>query len=788
MKARTVAWGAAVLIAVIGLNGRAVRLVQGAAPGDGAGDERVGRLWGVVVGVGNYSGPKGAKGRFEDFPGAARAAGLMKAAVEENFLHAGQPDVALLTDDGDPAQRGRTLPTVTNVLNALHTRVRAAEPDDTIVFYFTGHGEQGLFQDQVLLATGAVFGRVGDEIPLSSIKLLMDGARAKRKLVFLDTCRVNPPAELTLGRIRPKNDAFSEMASKASVAWKNTALFFSSSSGKPSRVNAAADVGYGYFTQQLLQGLGGEADLQGEASDLRLHLLELAMYLKKSVPDVTSRRDDQGEPRDEEQMPVVMFESNEDYVIARYASPVVAKTPKEVRRRRALRPPGLELAIASPEAKVFIDGEFRGYTPFAISLEGKHRVKLTADWYLDREFDVTIGGQELSSPPVSLVRGQGTIMLDQDMPRETVITENGAAIKLVNGRATLPAGPHTLILQKREYLPHTWHGDVGIQQTVIIKSSLESRPVALHFKPPLPADAEVYVEGRRLTGAPNDWTVKVGDRLHVAISAEGFRDFATVLPEKGKKATVEWKMKRGPSVMVSVPPGSFTRTRSPAPDPFVLKVPVVPGGLSELAGTGPKSTPGREKKYPAFRIDRRPVSESEYHACVERGACLPARESSSLASDGPQYNVSFTDALAYCKQLGRRLPWSYELLALQKRAWIERWPDQGTHLVIAGLQDFRQAIVGMAQGREPAATEMIEIAPAETKRWGEWANSRFFEVEVRDEDRAVDVPIADPVNDIPVQSETGLQVDSSKNVGQSRGITHHDQRDSFPGVGFRCAL
>jgi hypothetical protein len=763
---------------------------------------RVGKLRGVIVGVGKYSLGERKSGRFEDFPGAGRAAREVKKTLEEHLLKVGEPDLALLVDDGEASAR----PTVTNVLNALHARARASGPNDTLVFYFTGHGEQSRLQGQALMATGAVDGQVGDEIPLSGIRALMDSAPAGRKLVFLDTCRVNPVSEPILGRPQPR-DAFSEAADKEAGKWKKTAIFFSSSSGMPSRVNTQEGVGFGYFTQQLLLGLGGEADLQGAVADNNLHLQELAMYLKKSVPDVTSRKDLQGIAREEEQVPVVMFESNEDYVLAKYRS-VTPVTSPEIRRRQALRPPGLEIDTRSGvKAKVFIDEEFRDYTPSALSLEGTHVVRVSAQWHHDWVTKVRIGPRELKSVSADLKAGSGGLAL-AGLPAKATVLEDGKVLDFSKGARQVPAGPHTLTFKHRHYVEKVWHGNVPIGQTVEVDARLEPRPTTLIFTPALPAAAEVRVDGKLLTGPAAAWTVPVGARLRLELSAPDHETHVEeVVPVLGEPTRIKAALKRGRPAMVAHPAGSFLRATAthhakPSADAFRFELPATPGGLAALAAPTAAAPKGRVQNYPAFKIDRFPVTESAYEECVKRGVCAAAPPTAGDV-DGPRMNVRQLDAVAFCRDRGLRLPYAHELLAVQRpEGWTERWRLLGNEIKVVGLQDLRAPVISGLEipprAKRPAAPAMIEIVQASAfTEWGEWASSPSGLVEGEEvglpPDDQRDLKALRPANlaasdDVPVHVVRGSDEISTRIVGKGTlMVTFEPLGDRFDNVGFRCA-
>ena len=73
--------------------------------------------------------------------------------------------------------------------------------------------------------------------------------------------------------------------------------------------------------------------------------------------------------------------------------------------------------------------------------------------------------------------------------------------------------------------------------------------------------------------------------------------------------------------------------------------------------------PGREVELSAFGIERTEVTITQYRACVEDGACkIPETDGSSYNWGKPERalhpvnGIDWSDALTFCKWVGRRLP------------------------------------------------------------------------------------------------------------------------------------
>jgi formylglycine-generating enzyme required for sulfatase activity len=61
-----------------------------------------------------------------------------------------------------------------------------------------------------------------------------------------------------------------------------------------------------------------------------------------------------------------------------------------------------------------------------------------------------------------------------------------------------------------------------------------------------------------------------------------------------------------------------------------------------------------------FRMDRLEVTRGDYRRCVARGRCkavaLPSRLGSFRKPSAPMINVTWHEAVAYCRFVGKRLP------------------------------------------------------------------------------------------------------------------------------------
>lgn len=110
---------------------------------------------------------------------------------------------------------------------------------------------------------------------------------------------------------------------------------------------------------------------------------------------------------------------------------------------------------------------------------------------------------------------------------------------------------------------------------------------------------------------------------------------------------------------------------------------------SRMSEGSPEEHPMHEAAVAAFLLDRTEVRAGAYDECVRVGACSPMRGPSFLCNipesgraDHPANCVDFTQAEAYCRFAGKRLPsereWEYAARGgseLRRYSWGEEPPD-----------------------------------------------------------------------------------------------------------------
>jgi len=247
-------------------------------------------VWALVVGISDYE-------EVEDLPYARRDA----EAVAAWMLGNGVPPerIRLLTDDGTAiSQTGldSAPATLVNVREGLGWLRRGASVDDLVVIHFSGHGYQGADDgaDEIdgvdeffILHDTRAAAKDDTALRDDEFGRFLDRIASNHVLVFFDSCysgglsRSLPPGRRAAG---DDQDWFGDLRLEGRL------LLAASSEGE--EAFESDDLEHGVFTHFLLEGLGGEADLNG---DYHVTVWELYEYVAARVPAFVAT--ERGEPQ-----------------------------------------------------------------------------------------------------------------------------------------------------------------------------------------------------------------------------------------------------------------------------------------------------------------------------------------------------------------------------------------------------------------------------------------------------------------------------------------------------------
>lgn len=145
-----------------------------------------------------------------------------------------------------------TIPNMEKKLNAI---IQLAKPEDKIIFFFSGHGDTGQ-----ILAYGP------EAFYYRDLMKILSKAKTTEVFCFIDACMS--------GSVSPTEYDWVD-------AHKGVSFMMSSRADEYSTENNW--IGHGFYTQALLKGLRGKADIN---DDRKITLMELFRYVYN---DVTAR-------------------------------------------------------------------------------------------------------------------------------------------------------------------------------------------------------------------------------------------------------------------------------------------------------------------------------------------------------------------------------------------------------------------------------------------------------------------------------------------------------------------
>lgn len=265
-----------------------------------------GKTWAIVVGIDEYVRPSIPKLRY-----AVADAKLFAQALKDT-MKVPADNIYLMTSDtvDENAQ-----PRVINVAYRLDSLKKQVKPEDTVIFYFAGHGltmdgkpylltEEADNRSAMTLKVSALFG--GDVI--ESLR----SAKTANTWVVLDACRNSPNSKEDVRLDAAVTGSFSD----ASVGRDGSATMFSCKVGE--RSWEWDEMKHGCYTYFLVDGLRRQAaDEQG-----RITMQSLSNYVGDQVPKTTSKM---GSP----QNPTLFYGGGgaDRWVLAN-VGPVAKATPK----------------------------------------------------------------------------------------------------------------------------------------------------------------------------------------------------------------------------------------------------------------------------------------------------------------------------------------------------------------------------------------------------------------------------------------------------------------------------
>ncbi len=197
--------------------------------------------WAILVGI----------NRYEDKANYGQLQVCVKdvEATREQLISGGfsADRIRLLTDHTGEA------PTRANILTALKAVADATEPDDLLVLYYSGHGDEASGESYLIPRDGKRLTLRDTAIPVSRVKEILEEAPANAKIIVLDACHsgANIPGKAP----KPMSEAFIRRVFDQA---EGLVILASCKKGQLSyewRENERS-----VFTHFLLEALAGQAD------------------------------------------------------------------------------------------------------------------------------------------------------------------------------------------------------------------------------------------------------------------------------------------------------------------------------------------------------------------------------------------------------------------------------------------------------------------------------------------------------------------------------------------------
>ena len=243
--------------------------------------QKQGERWGLFIGIEDYEDPRVTDLRYS-IDDVQRITEILRDPTRGAFEH-----LKVLTSDAtEPENR----PTRINILRALNRWLAGAKPEDTVFFFFSGHGATDNKNRNYLIPVGAQVDLLEDTaLPMERINAILDDREqiaAKKVIVILDSChsgsKVGQKAFMVEGKIL--DPLFTDAEGRITFA----------SCDRDESSYEYSDLGAGVFSYYIAEGLKGSGDRDGDGY---IDADELFTYVADSVRSWTKGQGDKQTPR-----------------------------------------------------------------------------------------------------------------------------------------------------------------------------------------------------------------------------------------------------------------------------------------------------------------------------------------------------------------------------------------------------------------------------------------------------------------------------------------------------------
>jgi iron(II)-dependent oxidoreductase len=620
-----------------------------------------GNSWAVVIGINQYRNP-GIKPLGAGVNDAQR--------MREALIRLGFPERQVFTLTDEQATKAA-------IENLLGDRLRRlAKGEDRILVFFAGHGTTekgrgGLEEGYLLPVDADPENLFATAISMTTLKQIAARQMAKHVLFAVDACYSGYAIYPTRGITNP---ALVEELTRKSAVQVITA-------GRAG--DLAQERGdQGLFTRVLIAGLEGQADQRGWGW-VSLH--QLGAYVQARVFSESDRRQlpQYGNLEGEGQFVFVLPGRAEEVRGGGGAggeqTPAIAllPPPAPVMPTPSLSTGDLDLTSDPAGATVRLDGRDVGTTPLTLERVpvGEHLLELDKDGIYATRKTITIAAHTLERHSVKLERRKGKLTVFSE-PRDARVLLDGRDLGRTPVSLEVEAGPYTLKLTKEGYKPHEEPLSLPADKETRTRIALRSTQGTLDVTS-TPPGATVEIGGTPrgqtpLTLALEEGTYPLRLRLprhrtatrQAEIAGERITRVSVDLVHLPSQKTGELQHRgTDQTEMAFIPEGTFT--------------------MGDTKGDGFKDEqPAHSVFVEAFWLDRTEVTNAQFARFVQnssyRSQGLWQKEATGKDTH-PVVNVTWHDAVAYCRWADKRLPteaeWEYAGRGTDNRTypWGSTW-------------------------------------------------------------------------------------------------------------------
>ena len=172
-----------------------------------------------------------------------------------------EPANVVLMTQALGATKPRLLPLAANIRKELSLLLQDLEPADSVVVAFAGHGVQFAGEKSTYFCPADA--KLADRstlIPLDDVYRELEASKAGLKLLLVDACRNDPRTKNSRSRAEVELESLNRPQVVPPPG--GVLAFFSCSEGE--KAQEYEELRHGVFFHFVIQGLGGEADLDGD--------------------------------------------------------------------------------------------------------------------------------------------------------------------------------------------------------------------------------------------------------------------------------------------------------------------------------------------------------------------------------------------------------------------------------------------------------------------------------------------------------------------------------------------